>query len=99
MDRGTADPARTNIEAPKSRALILSEHCVATQSQMSTPRRLSHHSDLSRLHIHGEQVMRGHTNDDISGRDRDGVNHSLSRNTLAEFLEHRWPQTPLLDPV
>src|SRR5580698_379531 len=66
---------------------------------MATTGCLSDNCDPSRLHIHGEEMICGCADDGISGRGGDGVNHLLSRNTLAEFLKHRWGKTPLLDPV
>src|SRR5580704_657438 len=74
VNRGAANFARSNIEAPKSRTLILSEYSGTTDRQMATTRHLSDDSDPPGLYIHGEQVIRGYAYDDISRLDGDGVN-------------------------
>src|SRR5882757_10855729 len=66
---------------------------------MAAARRLAHNRNQSRLEIHGEQMMRGYADGDLSRRGRDGVNHRLAGNTLTEFFENGFLEAPLLDPV
>src|SRR5580765_289355 len=99
MDGGTMNPARSNVEAPESRAVIESEHSRARNGQVAAARHLAHNGNQSRLEIHGEQVMGGYTDDGLSRRCRDGVNHRFAGNTLAEVLENRFLETPFLNPV
>jgi hypothetical protein len=66
---------------------------------MAAARRLSHNSNPPRLNIHCEQVTPGYADDGLSRRDRDCVNHGLSRNTLAEVFENGFLEAPLLNPV
>src|SRR5208337_4709620 len=99
MDGGTADVARSNIEAPKSRALILSEHSSTAHGQMAATRRLTHNRNKPRLNIHCKQMTHGYADDGPSRRGRDCVNHRLSRNALAEIFENRFLEAPLLNPV